>query len=322
MQIGRAFSLAWRALRAHPEILLPNVASILLSIIAMGVVIFATGLYAPVLEFYTLSAGFESSYQTSVYNESVDSNNYTARLSQFIAANDNQSPEYQKKYNDYLESHGWKFEHVTDTLTVHNGIIAGVIFLVYFLLCFFLSLTKYGMISAALKNSVVDWVKVSNHAIPYVGVSVLIPLILGIPIVVGILLVIGSFFLHPLIGLLMMFFIGAAIIVYVFYVTTRLLVAVPAIFRENCSAIEGLKISWKLSSGEFWQFFGASLLMGVFARIASGFVFPLFQVVIALFFDPLKAWYLLPIALFFVSVYVVAQTFLAMFLFACYETIR
>ena len=103
------------------------------------------------------------------------------------------------------------------------------------------------------------------------------PIALGLAAALPLLLIFGCLFGLALGGSLgadsgwstLLVLLVLALLVPLLLLTVRFLLVDQAIVLEGCGAIEGLKRSWRLSSGAFWRVAGVALLLGVLTYLIS-----------------------------------------------------
>jgi hypothetical protein len=92
-------------------------------------------------------------------------------------------------------------------------------------------------------------------------------LLFGLILLIGILIFAFVLLIIPIPGIDLIAQLGFSLLLIIpgFYLIVRLGFAFYAIAVEDCSAIEGIQRSWKLTQGRWWSIFGA--LLAVFLAL-------------------------------------------------------
>ncbi|MFG6197275.1 glycerophosphoryl diester phosphodiesterase membrane domain-containing protein [Nonomuraea sp. JJY05] len=118
------------------------------------------------------------------------------------------------------------------------------------------------------------WQLVKGRVPALFGVVALMAVIMLVPLVVMVLLIVviamnsSSGGAGMVLGLTLLFMV--AYLGYYLFFTTRFAFASPIVVLESRGAIEAMRRSWQLVSGDFWRVFGILLLTSILVGLVAG----------------------------------------------------
>jgi hypothetical protein len=306
--LQKNFTDSWNLLKNNPYVVIPFFLASILPSMLIIILIFSTGAYPYVHEFYSLN----SDYQNEKYDYIFDSSA-------------NKMP---GEFDDYLKEKNYDFNKWKDLFTAGNIVMIAVFIAVIMFLSLCMGSLSYTFVSYYItkysKAQIVSRMLAGIFQLILLGILIL--LIYTVPLLIAIGIIALSFLASPIMGGLLIFVAILALPVYYVYLSIKLFYAVPSVFIDNKNALDALKDSFNFTKGFFWQVALIGVIIYAINSLAYNFISsPIYQLTTSMVFGNMEIYRIGFNALVMIvlhALYAAITTFAIIFLFYNYIELK